>query len=254
MMNQKKINDLKFGDKQEKNLINTIQQEFKTVLSKTKNFNTFDYENRKEKILIELKSRRINKNKYTDTLIGYNKVKSGLDKIKEGYRIIFIFSFIDNLCYYELSKEINISWIRKGGRTDRGKDEIKEYYYIPINKLIDFENKILPSYIELSITPSTSMVEPTDKPLSYTQRLIKSFERIDKDNFNMDDIKKQIEAFSNEEYENKKKNIGEMPFGKYKFKKVEDIAKFDKPYLKWLMKQDMMSKYIDLKNEIIKFV
>ena len=92
------------------------------------------------------------------------------------------------------------------------------------------------------------------KPMSYSQRLIQAFldkaETKNDNSFSMDDIKNQIEAFSKQEYEKRKEKTDEMPFGKYKFKKVSEVAKFDKQYLKWLVRQDMMKNYEELKVEI----
>ena len=68
----------------------------------------------------------------------------------------------------------------------------------------------------------------------------------------MNEIKEAINDFSKQEYEKRKKATDEMPFGKYKFKKVADVAKFDKQYLKWLVRQDMMTNYEELKEEINK--
>lgn len=89
----------------------------------------------------------------------------------------------------------------------------------------------------------------TEQPLTYTQKLINQFEG-DKKSFNFKEISKIITDFSKSEYEKKKAIFKEMPFGKYKYKKVEDIAKFDKQYLEWLVKQDMLNNYTELKKEI----
>lgn len=93
-----------------------------------------------------------------------------------------------------------------------------------------------------------------ERPMSYSQRLIQVFldKAEDKDTFNIDEIRENIEEFSKLEYEKRKKKTDLMPFGKYKFKKVSDIAKFDIRYLKWLSKQDMLENYKDLKEEINK--
>ncbi len=42
-----------------------------------------------------------------------------------------------------------------------------------------------------------------------------------------------------------------IPFGKYKGKTVKDVKEFDMKYLQWLVKQEYMNKFEDLKKEII---
>ena len=63
-----------------------------------------------------------------------------------------------------------------------------------------------------------------------------------------------INQFSMDEYEKKKQKTDEMPFGKYKFKKVSEVASFDKQYLKWLVKQECLSGYPDVKENIKKYL
>jgi uncharacterized protein (DUF3820 family) len=112
-----------------------------------------------------------------------------------------------------------------------------------INKISDFNS----SY---NIIPTMkNQTDKTDevKPLSYSQRLINSFKEDEKDTYNLTQIEWIINQFSKLEYEKRKAITDEMPFGKYKFKKVVEVAKFDKPYLKWLVRQEMMNKYEELK-------
>ena len=83
----------------------------------------------------EVKSRRNNYNKYPTTMIGYNKIKwIKNNNIKDVY---FIFVFEDGNYYYKYNPEDKFE-TSIGGRWDRGKEEKKLYYYIPINKLTKF--------------------------------------------------------------------------------------------------------------------
>ena len=93
-----------------------------------------------------------------------------------------------------------------------------------------------------------------ERPLSYSKRLINHFKEDDKDTYNLAQVEQLIKQFSKLEYEKKKEKTDEMPFGKYKYKKVEDVAKFDKQYLKWLVKQSMMDNWEELKEEINKVI
>ena len=78
---------------------------------------------------IELKTRSFEHTKYPDTMIGLNKIKyAQANPDKEFY---FVFAFTDGLYYYKYNPDDILNY-RKGGRVDRGYNEIKEYAYIPI--------------------------------------------------------------------------------------------------------------------------
>ena len=131
MDNKKLMGDLTYGFKKEDKIQNILEKYFNVKLTKTETFNEYDYINEEQKILIELKSRRNTKTKYYDTMIGHNKVITGLKKIiEENYKVYFCFNFTDYLCYFELTPNIELN-IRSGGRNDRGYAEIKKYAYIP---------------------------------------------------------------------------------------------------------------------------
>lgn len=128
--------DIYYGNKKENDLLMCLNNHFNVNLSKTPPFDEFDFIDEDNKIMIELKSRRIDKDMYYDTMIGLNKVLKGKDIINDGYRVYFVFSFKDGVYYYELKKDnILKKWIKKGGRYDRGKTEIKKYCYIPTHLL-----------------------------------------------------------------------------------------------------------------------
>ena len=78
---------------------------------------------------IELKTRSFEHTKYPDTMIGLNKIKyAQVNPDKEFY---FVYAFTDGLYYYKYNPDDKLNY-RKGGRVDRGYNEIKEYAYIPI--------------------------------------------------------------------------------------------------------------------------
>ena len=131
-------NDFKFGLKNEDNLINSISNCLGCELIKLDQCNTFDFKNKDNTVLVELKTRRCSKNTYYDTMIGYDKVLESLKRLKEDYSIYYVFKFIDGLYYYKFT-ELHVNWIRSGGRSDRGRKEIKFYYHIPVSELIKIE-------------------------------------------------------------------------------------------------------------------
>ena len=95
-------------------------------------YNYFDFEN--DTTLIELKSRRLCKDAYYDTMIGANKVEKGLLELhlKRKHTIMFFFLFLDGLYFYELDKE-NIGLLRKDYYNGI------PYYFIPVHMLTKVE-------------------------------------------------------------------------------------------------------------------
>ena len=190
-----------------------------------------------------------------------NNKPSGITSTEADFYIYFII-YMDDIqedglpreeCYkIPIKKLIKIA---EKCRNVRGGDGNRSCMYLVNKSLVQkyLINKIQNFNIAYNIKPTMSNQEhktPEVKPLSYSQRLIQAFlDKAEKndDSFTMDDIKEQIEEFSKIEYEKRKEKTDEMPFGKYKFKKVADVAKFDKQYLKWLVRQDMMNKYEELK-------
>lgn len=123
--------DMKFGTEKEINQLDLIKSAIDINLKRSVKKNaTFDYYS--DNTLAELKSRRNNHNAYPTTMVGYNKIEYALKHPeKQAY---FCFCFLDGLYYYKFSKDDKLE-VRLGGRRDRGKDEIKEYCYIPISLL-----------------------------------------------------------------------------------------------------------------------
>jgi hypothetical protein len=121
--------DFIFGLAQEDVLLEVIKKKFGNDIIKTKERSIFDYES--DNVLVELKSRRVKKDTYPDTMIGINKIDFASKSDKEVY---FAFQFTDNLYYWKYDKDELLNF-RGGGRSDRGKNEYKPYCYIPVNLL-----------------------------------------------------------------------------------------------------------------------
>ena len=126
----KKINDYNYGINKELQLLPTIKQFLNdNTIYKLENSNEFDFKG--DNKYIELKSRNNNYNKYPTTMIGYNKIKKALELNEDVY---FIFNFTDGIYYYKFDRDKELE-IKQGGRRDRGRPEIKDYYFIPIEIL-----------------------------------------------------------------------------------------------------------------------
>ena len=98
-----------------------------TLKQTTKKFSTFDYNS--NNIIVEIKKRNFDSNKYPDLMIGLNKIEKAKKQKKD---IFFIMDMDDGMfCYkYDINDKLNY---RSGGRKDRGCNEFKPYAYIPMD-------------------------------------------------------------------------------------------------------------------------
>jgi hypothetical protein len=103
-------------------------------VKKTTKSHPFDFYN--DEYYFELKSRNVYKNTYQTTIIGLNKIEFA--KKTEKF-CIFLFKFIDGLYFYIYDKDDPENKINIGGRSDRGIDEYKPYFHIPISSLNPIE-------------------------------------------------------------------------------------------------------------------
>jgi len=122
--------DLKFGQKGEEDSFVKINDYLKEKVIHQGGYNVFDYYS--DSYLIELKTRRNNYSAYPTTMIPMNKIRTGLKDEKK--KMAFFFNFTDGLYCWHYDEDEYL--IQKGGRWDRGVEEIKDYAYIPIDKLI----------------------------------------------------------------------------------------------------------------------
>ena len=133
-MSKNYLIDYNFGLQCENNIINTLQNYFNDdSITKLNRYSTFDFKGNQK--YIELKTRRVNYSKYPTTMTGYNKIMKALEINEDVY---FIFNFTDGIYYYKFDKEYELE-IKKGGRFDRGRPEINDYVYLPIELLIKID-------------------------------------------------------------------------------------------------------------------
>lgn len=111
-----------------------LEKHFGCKLEKTQNqFSRYDFYNQNERLYIELKNRRIQKDTYPSTMVGYDKIEYALKHNLED-NFWFVFGFADGSLWkwrYNID-DINIS---RGGRCDRGRNEYKTYAFIRCDKL-----------------------------------------------------------------------------------------------------------------------
>ena len=137
-MNSKKIADLQFGLDNEKKWLRYMGDDWKKTPNK---YDSFDFLKNNE--VAELKSRKINHNKFTSAMFGANKIYDILTKKYGDYtkmKFTFYFLYRDGLYKWDFRK--GQYFIAKGGRKDRGKDEIGWCCYVPLQYLQCISTKI----------------------------------------------------------------------------------------------------------------
>jgi len=132
MINKELINaDVKTGDESEARLKPRIESYLGINLAKLDKYNPFDFVDHKKNIYVEIKTINCVKGYYECVMLGANKIAKALEHINNGYKIFLVFDLIDAPYIYEFTeKNFNSKNIRVSGRTDRGRDERKDYYFI----------------------------------------------------------------------------------------------------------------------------
>jgi hypothetical protein len=126
------MNDYIYGIHKENESFSKLQKQFGKTLKKVKGkYSRFDFEG--ENMLVELKSRRCSVKKFRDTMVGLNKLEYARKHPEKD--IYFCFNFEEGLFYHKYDPEREYS-VREAGRTDRGRDEMKTYFFIDCENLI----------------------------------------------------------------------------------------------------------------------
>ena len=125
------LNDYNVGLQYEVQILPFLQVYFndKTIVQLDR-FNVFDFKG--ENKYLELKTRKCSVKTYPTTMIGVNKVERAKSLNENVY---FIFQFTDGVYCWKYDKNIQLMK-REGGRTDRGYNEIKQYFFISTQLLI----------------------------------------------------------------------------------------------------------------------
>lgn len=88
---------------------------------------------------------------------------------------------------------------------------------------------------------------------SYTDRLLEYLESKQSD-FTIDELREYLNGFRELEQKKKQERADIVPVGKYRYKKVKDVANFDKQYLQWMLKQSWIDKYPAFVTECNKYI
>ena len=127
----KKLEDLDFGLNAEINIEDTLKKYFKGLRKKKGKNDPFDWDI--DNGVLELKTRRINHDKYDTLFFGKNKFDKGECYLKEGMRVYYIFNCKDGIYYWE--QNASQCFHKKGGRFDRGRPEVQMLTNVPIQHL-----------------------------------------------------------------------------------------------------------------------
>jgi hypothetical protein len=129
--------DLKFGLEAEDKILSILQNKVDINITPTPQFHSFDYFCASTKTYYELKTRRNKHDTYPDTMCGYNKLKFAKEHPENKY--VFLFNFTEGLFKHDYDCDKLYS-VKIGGRYDRGRAELNEYFYINKNDLAKFED------------------------------------------------------------------------------------------------------------------
>ena len=120
------------GRKIEDDALPKLNKYFKTNFLRNENdiFDVFDFLDEDNKVIVEIKGRRIPSTQYKETIITASKVTNGFMKIDEGYRVYFVFVFTDKVMEIELKEDAEFQC------KFTGTNSIK-HYLIPIDSLTE---------------------------------------------------------------------------------------------------------------------
>ena len=125
--------DLQFGLESEDKVLKLLKEKINKNITQNHKYHPFDYFCSETNTFFELKTRRNKHDEYPDTMCGANKLKFARNHPTNKY--VFLFSFIDGLYYHNFEKNKKYD-MRPGGRCDRGRVELSNYFYIKKEDLI----------------------------------------------------------------------------------------------------------------------
>ena len=120
-----------YGTKIEEQVKPLLDKKFNADFKKNDDiWDILDFHDNDKKIICEIKGRKINHNQYPDTIIPMNKVHKAYIKVDEGYKVYFVFVFLDKTMYCEVNEDLNYSVKLTG-------TNYIEHACIPITSLIN---------------------------------------------------------------------------------------------------------------------
>jgi hypothetical protein len=136
--------DRKMGCLAEKKFKKIMKKKFKIDLEETDRYCFYDFISHEKNVIIELKKRKINKDMYPTTIIGYDKIAKFMRLNKKNnnkYKFLLVFYFTDGIYYFVHDNNYNYqikSYKRKP--IPGANDKEKEHVFIPIKHLKPLKN------------------------------------------------------------------------------------------------------------------
>ena len=133
--------DYAYGTANESRQLKALNEALNTTLVVQGGFHTFDYNNKEKTIYAELKSRRINHNKYSTAIVGQNKVEYARQHSTDTNHFVFAFHYNDGLYAIEYDEALFATFekddhYRRGDRPDFHNPEQK-VLLIPTRLLVE---------------------------------------------------------------------------------------------------------------------
>lgn len=95
----------------------------------------FDFVNANSTCFVELKTRSNAKDKYRTTMVSQSKIQWANENYPADF--YFVFKFTDTIAYIKYdSKLFSTFEVGQGGRFDRGRPELNQYCFIPVEELL----------------------------------------------------------------------------------------------------------------------
>lgn len=149
--NPRCIADRKLGDTTERYFVPMLNDWFNCNFNIDKTgWRVFDLIDPINKIGVELKTRRCKSDKYHHTMVGKSKWDESRKLGTKGYKTYLFIKFTDKVVFFQFPVMLGEGmFFKEGGCYHRGRPELKEHLYIPMeyfNDLRDFPNII--DYLE----------------------------------------------------------------------------------------------------------
>jgi len=141
--NNEKCNaDRKLGDATERYFLPILNSWFNTKFDIDKSgWRVFDLIDSRNKIAVEIKTRRCKSDKFHHTMIGESKWKESRKLGLKGYKTYLFIKFTDCIKFMQFPVMLQDGmFIKEGGCYHRGRPELKNHLYIPMEYFEDFRD------------------------------------------------------------------------------------------------------------------
>lgn len=96
-----------YGTKIEDEIKPVLNEKFNADFKKNDDiWDILDFHDEDKKLICEIKGRKIKHDAWATTIIPMNKVQKGFMKVEEGFKVYFVFVFIDKTMYCELNDNL----------------------------------------------------------------------------------------------------------------------------------------------------